>query len=104
MNLKDCLHFYKKVPIVIVESPGADPVSHYLEGIDWSNDKVIAERVSWDYNQIKPILRPFSSLTEEEKNQLVNFQSKQWMYLLELGIDLFGLIESGQAIDSTTLK
>lgn len=99
MKLKDCLHFYKKVPIAIIESPGAESVSHYLEGIDWVNDKVIAERVSWDYNQIKPILKP---LTKEDMSKMSSVEG--FRHLLESNVDLFGLIESGQAIDVTTLK
>lgn len=77
----------------------------------------------------KPILRPLSDMTEEEKmeykakfngmdstnilpeiraGRLINFHlnSKspyEVIYLLSKGFDLFGLIESGLAIDKTTL-
>lgn len=69
------------------------------------------------FNLIKPILRPLSDMTEEEKAQLRDFMG--WAryveylkfglctpegvaYLLKQGFDLFNLIESGQAIDRTT--
>src|ERR1035437_6325938 len=64
-QLKDYLHLYKKVPIAIYEE-GCEPVGHYLEGIDWCNDKVIAERVNYDYENIKPILRPLCDVTKKE--------------------------------------
>lgn len=64
----------------------------------------------------KPILRPLSSMTEEEKdfiddtfivtpeNISVSYhiiEAKRTDYLLSRHFDLFGLIESGQAIDAT---
>jgi len=80
----------------------------------------------WDLSQnekyedriIKPILRPLSDMTEEEQSE-VNFRDinaawaytneevwsfEQVRYLLSKHFDLFGLIESGLAIDSTTIK
>ncbi len=88
----------------------------------------------------KPILRPLSSMTQDEVFHLFSFDPdskgeiptrgnitdnfiqceygrgrtiwmhasrflpSQFTYLLSLGFDLFGLIESGLAIDSTTIK
>lgn len=75
----------------------------------------------------KPILRPLSDMTEEEHQEWMNlrgwvhenFNGKEGVengihcgfgdgfsaaYLLKQGFDLFGLIESGLAIDKTKLK
>ncbi len=69
---------------------------------------------------IKPILRPLSDMTEDERNQFESSKvfvkatpvhqvgNMQWTpetfkYLLSIGIDLFGLINDGLAIDKTTL-
>lgn len=72
-SLKDFLHFYPKIDIVIVEksTSGRDTTTPaHLEGIDWHLDKVIAERVSWDWDNIKPILRPMSDLNEKDFKQI----------------------------------
>lgn len=75
---------------------------------------------------IKLILRPLASMTEEEMkecgNMIYDFSNdpglnkwhwkdfeiglspEQFHYLLSKGFDIFGLIESGLAIDSTSLK
>jgi hypothetical protein len=56
---------------------------------------------------VKPILRPLSDMTEEEKSKIskstVNkvFYPEEFLYLLKQGFDLFGLIESGLAITKT---
>lgn len=66
-SLKNFLHFYPKISIAIIESFEGEKsiiTTAYLEGIDWYLDKVIAERVNWDWNNIKPILRPMSTLNE----------------------------------------
>ena len=54
---------------------------------------------------IKPILRPFSDMTKEEKEENYRLTVKQTQYeatryLLKLGIDIFGLIDAGLAICS----
>lgn len=64
-KFKDVAHLYKNVDILICE-PGIEPVSHYLEGIDWHLNKVIAERVSYPIEWIKPILSRLEDMTEED--------------------------------------
>jgi hypothetical protein len=76
-------------------------------------------------SEVKPILRPLSSLTEEEAQEIgrigdwrfpfdcldlecslmdiVKEYALVWRYLLSIGIDIFGWIESGLAIDKTKL-
>lgn len=59
---------------------------------------------------IKPILRPLSDMNKEEKARwrlMVNsYQSyaSTVKYFLDKHFDLFGLIESGLAIDATTIN
>ena len=84
-------------------------------------------RMVKDINYLKPILRPLSDMTEEEKN-IIGFNAygilksrkgdlivpptengfvwaaTQTLYLISQGFDLFGLIESGLAIDKTKIK
>lgn len=89
-----------------------------------------AEYASFDaWSDLKPILRPLSDMTEEEKTEykakfngmestnilpeiragrLINFHlnSKspfEVAFLLSKGFDLFGLIEAGLAIDKTKI-
>ena len=84
-----------------------------------------------NFEDIKPILRPLSDMTEEEKSTLKGVMKDSFkgenllpiiksgaltnlffnkgnpsivLWLLKQGFDLFGLIESDQAIDKTTLK
>jgi tyrosyl-tRNA synthetase len=57
--------------------------------------------------EIKPILRPLSSMTEEHKKFYggrKEFDALEFAYLLKQGYDFFELIESGQAIDATKQK
>jgi hypothetical protein len=111
-DIKDYLHYYPKAKILICE-PGVEPVSHYLEGVDWYLGKAIAERVSYDPTWIKLLLRPLSDMTEEEGMEIFwkpvkgeNFSIKtgeEFRQLLIKGFDLFGLIDAGLAIDKNTV-
>lgn len=66
-------------------------------------------------NRIKPILRPLSDLGDYEKldrDQFATSKAKPYHYsfametlwYLKNGFDIFKLIESGLAIDATTIK
>lgn len=61
-------------------------------------------------NYMQLALRPLSDLTDDEyglagdEPQTVFEAAEQTKYLLSIGIDLFGLIESGLAIDKTQIK
>jgi len=124
-KFKDVAHLYKKVDILICE-PGVEPVSHYLEGVDWHLDKAIAERVSYPFEWVKPILSRLEDMTEEDRKTAYSFSNdvehiigwctmptfegfllqdaKAISYLLSKGYDLFNLIPSGEAIDRKTIK
>ena len=112
MNIKDYLHLYL----------GCEFIGRY---VDWDEDNfpitityqtlLNVER----YTTIKPILRPLSSMTGEEKKELEKIEkneyvadagieqdiwtSKEFLYLLSKHFDLFGLIDAGLAIDKTKL-
>lgn len=80
----------------------------------------------YNLENIKPVLRPLSDMTEEEcqkcGNMIYDFSDdpelnnhkpsdfeiglapEQFNWLLKKGFDLFGLIEAGLAIDSTKLN
>lgn len=69
-ELKDYLHYYPNIPIIISEKSSITNdyiyTSAHLEGIDFSLNKPIAERVTWDWENIKPILRPLSDFNAED--------------------------------------
>ncbi len=96
-------------------------------GIHLEDEKYDTDTTSLPISDIKPILRPLSDMTDKEIKDIqkltllsyngchtdswVKTNTKYWLYeaqrtkyLLKQGFDLFGLIESGQAIDKTTLK
>ncbi len=64
---------YPKQSILICE-PNIEPVSHYLEGIDYSLEEVIAERVNWNPEWIKMHLNPLSSITEHDVMEVAKIQ------------------------------
>lgn len=88
------------------------------DGIRWGHSITDID----DIKNFKPILRPLSDMSEEEiiesereyfrgddldsTNNISCYTASafQTNYLLKKQFDLFGLIESGQAIDKTTLK
>ena len=70
-------------------------------------------------DDVKPILRPLSDMTIEEKNDpvwtktvdfrivdaptLIRYCAPQFAYLLSRGFDLFNLIPAGLAVDKTKM-
>lgn len=62
---------------------------------------------------VKLILRPLSDATKQETKEIlmsgdeiatdIELDAARTLYLLSKGFDLFGLIESGQAIDKTKI-
>jgi len=70
---------------------------------------VYAESISFNYKWVNPKYASnnqdsFSYSEVGIGNGFQSFTQKQFLFLLKRGFDLFGLIESGQAIDKTTLK
>lgn len=99
-------------PCLIYED-GAEPVSSYIEGIDFVQGAVISERVNYHPSNIKPILRQFSSLSREEVEHLEKLWTRQETtedsilssanvveYLTSIHVDVFKWIEKGLAVDA----
>lgn len=117
MELKDVIHYY------IGQRCFAEGYGTGFGKIEGATLSIVQIRTNMIWYvlpvEIKPILRRIEDLTEEEyKKWMVkvikrtdeedglNFYSQtpeSFHYLLSIGIDLFGLIDSGQAIDSKTL-
>lgn len=104
---------------------------NFMTGVVTVGGLSMAPDTEHEISSVKPILRPLSSLTEVEARELYELQNpgwywsdegsavehffggfdldkdellcgaKIWLKLLEWGFDLFGLIESGFAIDAT---
>lgn len=104
-ELKDVLHLYFMCDIMV-----------YSNCVPTIKTKLFPPYLG-DWSGVKLILRPFSDMTEEEAVEsglgtiardleMFNrpWSPKQFLYLLSRGFDLFGLIESKQAIDKTTLS
>lgn len=89
-----------------------------IDGEEWIISHRIAEQFARKQIDIKPILRVLSSITQEEaaefqecvfsisKNgvpqndlQHLSAQSMGWLYLTSKGIDIFGLVPAGLAIE-----
>ena len=118
-ELKDYLHLYLgcKVEYGYEETKRIGTLVGKDDLVGWQVNtyKVLAPYQYVRDELIKPILRPLSDMTEDEKNNLswewkVDYDFKpifrpdQFLFLLSKNFDLFGLIESGLAIDITTLK
>lgn len=75
-----------------------------------------AENPFWaNYDEVKPILRPASDMTEEERAGLLKYyedgrapiildMAEITLNLASRGVDVLGLIRQGLAIDKTELK
>lgn len=102
-NIKDYLHLYL----------GCDCL--YNERSALPNERFVLTigNVFWAQShtdEFKLILRPLSSMTEDEKDSLIQMyvntpdnlaSAERVRYLLSKHFDLFGLIEAGLAIDAT---
>jgi len=129
-EIKDYIHYYLGQPCLIGDSKGVD----YIRMVNETGLSVCTGTnkngipVWYKSNTCKPLLRPLSSMTEDEKDTINNewgnpmgehltdalveknehyvkllFESFElFHYLLKQGFDLFGLLESGLAIDKTT--
>lgn len=109
MQLKDCIHFYL----------GAK-AKRFPEGAIVYITLWQLEQFDLQHCQLMPILRRLESMTGEECDKYnrisdslfslaegvnqVRQASAAISYLINLGFDLFGLIESGEALDAETIK
>ena len=107
-----------------------DGIECRMEGFDLHTENtVIAERTYYLFEEIKPILRPFTDLTDKKAISILGFDKiddegyKQIYNLMRYGheytdctrwdildpliewkYDIFGLIDEGLAIDINTIK
>lgn len=104
-NLKDVIHLYIGCEVKKSNKTEDDIVDTYA----------LTPEVLWYAieQEDKPLLRPLSDMTDEETRQYKNIRIKfysdneceknaaRFQWLLSRHFDLFGLIESGQALDKT---
>lgn len=129
-ELKDVIHLYLGCECMIGDTKWKKPEIHpddLAPGIDLNYGKPIKSIIDYHTLQayshkITPMLRSLDSITEEEKREFFKLQygdekyderlvrvstslhtlfPETFLYLLSRGFDLFGLIESGQAIRKT---
>lgn len=112
-KISDYLHLYLGCDIMILCYKDYSGGTYKLTGKIFAN---IIDNYNPKEDLIKPILRPLSDMTEEEREELndIELGESSWptvaralapcfAWMLSKGFDLFGLIESGLAIDKTTL-
>lgn len=122
-NIKDYLHLY--LGFGMYNQGLADHL--YKKGIPYTPQKlrtVGSDGLFWvgseedsremSTTNFKPILRPLSDMTNEDEEATGlnatyeyghhTFTPSEFIYFLSKGFDLFGLIESGLAIDATKIK
>lgn len=117
-QLKDYLHLYLGCEMACHKDfiPNSREESTRGEGFCILTPDLLSDidrnRLEYGTPHFKPILRPLSDMTEEEakeaytirgKNAFHEFTGETVKYLLFKHFDLFDLIESGHAIDKTTL-
>ena len=117
-NIKDYLNLYLGCEVMHRNEKGLlEAVSKRMNV--WDGFISFGDFGSWyGMSEIKPILRPLSDMTDEEKNdfELWSFEimkedlnqvqrnALKIKWYLYNHFDLFGLIEAGLAIDKTTIK
>lgn len=113
-KIKDYLHLYLGCEAIITDVRNDAPDEHWAAiGNRITIDTSFLHYISEGWISVKPILRKLSDMTEQENKELKkikhsdvfiikNAEITQW--LLSKHFDLFNLIESGLAIDATTLK
>lgn len=122
MNLKDYLHLYigagyrrKWLPYTIREKKYRKKIATITHSSLYGLYKELDKPQYWE---IKIILRPLSSITQEEyeiwdgqfsgepltgTSVLIGQEAARTNYLHQKGFDLYGLIPAGLAIDATSL-
>lgn len=118
---KDVAHLYLGCDLkAVYRTKDGDTGKEVL--VDLNNRKLVGVfsdgTVQWDFGtldaEMRPILRKLSDMTKEEGLDAINIVvpekdswiggAKRTIWLAQKGFDLFGLIESGEAIDAKTLK
>lgn len=125
MEFKDVAHLYLGCKMKRVDHFSNTEKIQTLHSVDINNQYFVSDGFSHWFpvqNSFKPILRKWADRTADEVWHIANlkllveklpmqstemiiprFDSELMAYLLYRHFDLFDLIESGQAIDATTL-
>jgi hypothetical protein len=132
MKFKNVAHLYLGCQCVVSASDYYEAGKGKLVRIDIEDDETLTVSgntmhdktqycVEADFDDAKPILRPLSSMTEAEAKELeladvqigllafghrlqMHMTPDQFKLCLDKNFDLFGLIESGEAIDASTIN
>lgn len=94
---KDYFHFYIGSDVQWTRSDGKIITSKLtLSDAEWLRLR----------DDSKLILRPLSSMTEEEEKHMISTQDigETFRWMLSKGFDLFDLIDSGLALDATKIE
>jgi hypothetical protein len=127
-NIADYLHLYLGCEFIWEDEDDPMILKGVFGDVAYSTEADESGEGMYAIEEIKPILRPLSDMTEEEMNHLGSLttmtlydcfdefyydfldqrEDRPWettfeitRYLLTRGFDLFGLIESGLALDKT---
>lgn len=115
-NIKDYLHLYLGCEVLVLDLDGQTFKDKIEDVFDRKHGKGFSIYEFGDcpfddhdeyYQEIKPILRPLSDMTKEEREYVrVKFNhgsAESFIWHLSKHFDLFGLIEAGLAIDKTKM-
>lgn len=110
-QFKDVAHLYIGCYVMVMPDNEIAELQGILNGMAYTSIRGAARGI----DDVKPFLRPLSDCSKDENNYLYTefdediYESKAEMcadvtrWFLSKRFDLFGFIESGQAIDATTL-
>jgi hypothetical protein len=128
IKFKDVAHLYLGIEVMFDNKKWTiNKIGAGLFRLIRRDEQNIGRWVECYYDDAKPLLRPLSDLKEEDTKEFdkdrkhdklwfawhdailfcegfSKFTPEQFTFLLKKGFDLFGLIESGEAIDKTKHK
>lgn len=133
-KIEDYIHLYIGCDVMVTHNADITPKKAKLIGAyidEWKNGQYHptvqvdfgrpTQRLYYLLSQVKLLLRPLSSMTEEEERHMISTQDdvkldgypeillkadsgETFRWMLSKGFDLFDLIESGLALDSTKIE
>lgn len=80
LTIEEILMVFGNHPLhsIAICEPGCEPVSDVIEGVDFVNKKVIAERTTYDPKHIKLILKRIDKITDDVLLEIaINFLGEQ---------------------------
>ena len=106
--MNNYLHFYMGCKTNLGRLVGVSKRSAWTEN---ETGEIVEHELGSAAIQVKPLLRRLNALSDTESRELIDkgfsigrprgysFSPEAFIYLLSLSVDLFGLIDSGQAIE-----